>query len=394
MADIVVPALGESITEATVATIFKKKGEGVKMDEPIAELETDKVTVEVNATAEGVIENLNIAEGDTVEVGAIIAVVTEGAVASSSGDQAEENPSENKTANTPAPQASGGNGSSDVASPAAGKILTEKGIATADVQGSGKDGRVTKGDALNANKASSQPLVVDENRVERVKMTKLRRTIAQRLKESQNTAAILTTYNEVDMSATMALRKKYQENFVDKHGVKLGFMSFFTKACCAALKQIPAVNASIDGQEIVYHNYVNMGIAVGTKSGLVVPTVNNADKMTLSEIEKNIIELAGKARDGKLAMKDLQGGTFTITNGGVYGSLLSSPIINPPQTGILGLHKIEKRPVVVKDQIVIRPMMYIALSYDHRLIDGGEAVTFLVKVKEAIEDPTRLLLGV
>jgi len=394
MADIIVPALGESITEATVATWFKQVGDAVAMDEPIAELETDKVTVEVNATAAGALESITVQEGDTIEVGASLGVIKEGASGSAPTAEAPKAAAPAPATN-PVPTATGGN---NTPSPAAERVIAQNNLSASNIAGTGKDGRITKGDAINAA-ANPAPAVANtasnnEARVERVKMTKLRQTIAKRLKESQDTAAILTTFNEVDMTNVMALRKAYKDEFTDKHGVKLGFMSFFIKAAIKALQDIPAVNASIEGNEIVYHNYVNMGVAVGTKTGLVVPTIFDADQLDFAGIESTIVGLGKKARDGALSMADLQGGTFTISNGGVYGSLLSTPIINPPQSGILGLHKIQERPMVVDGEIKIRPMMYLALSYDHRIIDGAEAVTFLVKIKEAIEDPQRLLLGV
>ena len=390
--DIIVPNLGESVSEAIVATWFKKPGDAVAQDEPLVELETDKVTMEVNAPAAGALKDIKANEGDTVEVGGLLGTIDVGAAGTASAAPAKE-------ASAPAPAAPAAPAPAPAASgaqsgPAARKIMDEKGLSPADIQGSGKDGRVTKGDALAATAGSAPAAPAGERTEERVKMSKLRQTIAKRLKESQDTAAILTTFNEIDMSNIMAMRTEYKEAFEKKHGVKLGFMGMFVKAVCSALKAIPAVNASIDGNEVIYRNYCDIGVAVGTPQGLVVPIIRSADQMSVAEIEAEIGRLAKKARDGALSMAELTGGTFTISNGGVYGSLMSTPIINPPQSGILGMHKIEKRPVVVNDEIVIRPMMYTALSYDHRIIDGSESVTFLVKVKEAIEDPRRLVLGV
>lgn len=389
MVDIIVPTLGESISSATVAKWFKQAGDSVAMDEPIVELETDKVTVEVNATAAGAIESIAANEGDEVDVGAILGSIKEGA---SGAAKAEEAP---KAEAAPA-KAAAPTGDNKVM-PAAAKVAADKGVDTGSIAGTGKDGRVTKGDVLSAGSApvaASAPAAEAGNVEERVKMTKLRQTIAKRLKESQDTAAILTTFNEVDMSAVMALRKKHQDKFVEKFGVKLGFMSLFTKAAVNALQEIPSVNASIEGDEVVYKKYYNIGVAVGTKQGLVVPVIKNCEDKNYAEIELAIAAAGKKARDGSLGMADMVGGSFTITNGGIFGSMLSTPIINPPQTGILGMHNIVERPVAVNGEVVIRPIMYIALSYDHRLIDGGEAVTFLVKIKEAIENPERLLLGI
>ncbi|MEO1550359.1 MAG: 2-oxoglutarate dehydrogenase complex dihydrolipoyllysine-residue succinyltransferase [Pseudomonadota bacterium] len=391
--DVMVPALGESVTEATVASWFKKVGDTVVADEMLCELETDKVSVEVPSPAAGVITEILAAEGATVEAGGKLALLTPGAAGAA--------PSA-----APAPTAQPASAAADVEhAPSAKKILAEKGIDPATVQGTGRDGRVMKEDALKAQPqaapaAAPAPAPVprapvpadDAAREERVKMTRLRQTIARRLKEAQNTAAMLTTYNEVDMTGVMDLRNEYKELFLKKHGVKLGFMSFFTKACCHALKEVPEVNAEIDGTDVVYKNFVHMGIAVGTPTGLVVPVVRDADQMSFAAIEKKINELGVRARDGKLSMAEMQGGSFTISNGGVYGSLMSSPILNPPQSGILGMHKIQERPVVEGGQIVVRPMMYLALSYDHRIVDGKGAVTFLVRVKEALEDPRRLLM--
>ena len=388
--EIRVPTLGESVTEATVATWFKKPGDAVAVDEMLCELETDKVTVEVPSPGAGVLAEIVAAEGETVGVDALLATLTEGEGAAPA-PAAKEEPKEDAPA--PAPAASGAKNA-----PSAEKLAAEKGVDINTISGSGRDGRVMKSDVQNA---SSTPAPVAMPAAapreagaseEIVKMTRLRQTIARRLKEAQNTAAMLTTYNEVDMSGIMALRNEYKDLFLKKHGVKLGFMSFFTKACCHALNEVPEVNAEINGDEIIYKNYVNMGIAVGTPTGLVVPVVRDADQMSFATIEKSINEMGARARDGKLSMAEMQGGTFTISNGGVYGSLMSSPILNPPQSGILGMHAIQKRPVVVNDEIVIRPMMYLALSYDHRIVDGKGAVTFLVRVKEALEDPRRLLM--
>ncbi len=388
MADIKVPTLGESITTATIAKWLKKEGDAVKADEPLVELETDKVTVEVNAPASGALEKITAKEGAEVEVGAILGSIKEGA-AGKAPETKNQKPEEKPSTINHQPS------TSSKAMPSAAKIMAEKNIDASSVQGSGKDGRILKEDVQN--QSSNQQSAIGNRQstsgvVERMKMTKLRQKIAQRLKESQNTAAILTTFNEVDMTGIMELRKKYQDSFVEKHGTKLGFMSFFVKAAVAALKEIPAVNASIEGDEIVYHKYYNIGVAVGTKTGLVVPSLRDADQKGFADIEKEIAALGKKARDGKISVEDLSGGTFSITNGGTYGSLMSTPIINPPQTAILGMHAIKDRAVVVNGQVVARPMMYLALSYDHRLIDGGEAVTFLVRIKEAIEDPSRLLL--
>ncbi len=388
--EIIVPPLGESVSEATIAKLLKKAGDYVKADEMIVELETDKVTLEVNAPVAGVIKELKVAEGDVVKVKTLIGTIDEKAAkpagVAPGAPVAAASP---KPSQASAPAANTNNGA--VLSPAAAKIAAENNVNLST--GSGKDGRVTKGDVLAAvnsgfisGHASTGP------REERVKMTKLRQKIAQRLKDSQNTAASLTTFNEVDMTAVMKIRDLYKDDFFKKHGVKLGFMSFFTKAAIAALKAIPAVNAEIQGDEVIYKNYYDISVAVGTPQGLVVPVVRDADRLSFAGVEAEIVNLGKKARDGKLTMQDMTGGTFTISNGGVYGSLMGTPIINPPQTGILGLHKIQDRPFVVGGEIKIRPMMYLALTYDHRLIDGGEAVTFLVKIKEAIEDPQRLLL--
>jgi len=387
-----VPTLGESVTEATVATWFKQPGDAVAVDEMLCELETDKVTVEVPSPIAGTLSEIVAAEGETVGVDALLAQIAEGDAAAA--PKAAPEPK----AEAPAPAAASA-GTKDVEdAPSAKKLMAENKLSAGDVTGTGKDGRVMKSDVLGAISApkAAAPAAAsapqDAAREERVHMTKLRQTIARRLKESQNTAAMLTTYNEVDMSGVMELRNEYKDLFLKKHGVKLGFMSFFVKACCHALKEVPEVNAEIDGTDVVYKNYVNMGVAVGTPSGLVVPVVRDADQMSFSAIEKGIGELGLKGRDGKLTMAEMQGGTFTISNGGVYGSLMSSPILNPPQSGILGMHKIQDRPVAINGQVVIRPMMYLALSYDHRIVDGKGAVTFLVRVKEALEDPRRLLM--
>jgi 2-oxoglutarate dehydrogenase E2 component (dihydrolipoamide succinyltransferase) len=395
-----VPTLGESVTEATVANWFKQPGDAVAVDEMLCELETDKVTVEVPSPAAGVMGAHVAMSGDTVGVNALLATIEEGGVATAPAAPAAK-------AEAPAP-AEPAPVSKDVEdAPAAKKMMAEAGLSAGQVQGSGRDGRVMKEDVQKAVAAASAapaaapasaavprtPVAVDdEAREKRVRMTRLRQTIARRLKDAQNTAAMLTTYNEVDMGAIMDLRAEFKELFEKKHGVKLGFMSFFVKACIHALKEIPAVNAEVDGTDLVYKNYYHVGVAVGTPTGLVVPVVRDADRLSFSGIEKSISELGLRARDGKLSMDDMQGGTFTISNGGVYGSLMSSPILNPPQSGILGMHKIQQRPMVVGGQIVARPMMYLALSYDHRIVDGKEAVTFLVRVKEALEDPRRLLM--
>jgi 2-oxoglutarate dehydrogenase E2 component (dihydrolipoamide succinyltransferase) len=385
MVELFVPALGESVTEATIAKWFKKEGEAVKLDELLVELETDKVTLEVNATASGVLGKINFTEGDTVQIGDLLTIIDEKGVASSSPEPSSSKPEEApKSAPAATPAKSGA-----IMSPAAGKIAAENNVSPSQVAASGKDGRITKGDVLNA--LESKPVAVSDRQEERIKMTRLRKKIAERLKASQNTAAILTTFNEVDMTNILALRNQYKEKFEKKHGVKLGFMSFFVKASLAALQEIPAVNAEIDGDDIVYKNYNDIGVAVGTPQGLVVPVLRNAEKMSFADIEKTIGDFGKRARDGKLTMEDLTGGTFSVSNGGVYGSLLSTPIINPPQSGILGMHKTQERPVAINGKVEIRPMMYLALSYDHRIVDGKEAVTFLVRVKECIENPERLL---
>lgn len=387
--DVMVPSLGESVTEATVATWFKKVGDTVSADEMLCELETDKVSVEVPAPSAGVLAEILAEEGTTVDAKAKLAVITEGA-----GDAAPAKKDAPKE-EAEAPAAKSGKDVEDA--PSAKKAMAEKGVSRDQVQASGRDGRVMKEDVAKAGAAPAKAPAAassgdNSDREERVKMTRLRQTIARRLKDAQNTAAMLTTYNEADMTGIMELRNEYKDAFEKKHKVKLGFMSFFTKACCHALKEVPEVNAEIDGTDLVYKNYVNMGVAVGTPNGLVVPVVRDADQKSFAEIEKEIGELGLKGRDGKLSMAEMQGGTFTISNGGVYGSLMSSPILNPPQSGILGMHKIQERPMVVGGEIVIRPMMYLALSYDHRVVDGKGAVTFLVRVKEALEDPRRLLM--
>lgn len=391
--DIIVPALGESVTEATVAKWFKSPGEAVNVDDLLVELETDKVTLEVNAPTSGVVQDVIVAEGDVVEVGALLGKITEGAVPVANTNKPAAAPAKKEAAPV-ATQAA----DATKFSPAVRKLVEENNVNPATISASGKDGRLTKGDVLSALESgvpAAAPVaasVSNELREERVRMTRLRQRIAQRLKDSQNTAAILTTFNEVDMSQVMALRNEYKDAFLKKHGVKLGFMSFFAKAAITALKELPAVNAEIQGDELIYKNYYDIGVAVGTPQGLVVPIVRDADKLSFAGIEQTIADLGVKARDGKLSIDDMTGGTFTISNGGVYGSLVSTPIINPPQAGILGLHKIQERPVAENGQVVIRPMMYLALSYDHRIIDGKEAVTFLVRIKECIEDPQRLLL--
>ncbi len=405
MADIRVPTLGESVTEATIGKWFKKPGDPVAVDEPLVELETDKVTIEVPAPAAGVLGDIAAKDGETVAVGALLGQIREGVGAPSA--KASALPAEKSTPPSPAPAKSP---SPDLPlAPSVRKLTSETGIDAATVPGSGKDGRVTKGDMMAAiERAASAPTPVaapaaaiqvrapsvpdDASREERVKMTRLRATIARRLKEAQNTAAMLTTFNEVDMSAVMHLRNQYKDLFEKKHGVKLGFMGFFVKACVRALKEIPAVNAEIDGTDLIYKNYYHVGIAVGTDKGLVVPVVRDCEQKSLAQIEQEIAGLGRRAREGALKIEDMQGGTFTITNGGVYGSLMSTPILNAPQSGILGMHKIQERPMAIAGKIEIRPMMYLALSYDHRVVDGREAVTFLVRVKEVLEDPARLVV--
>lgn len=441
--EIKIPELGESVSEATIAAFLKSPGDTVEADETIVELETDKVTMEVNAPAAGTLGEFSVEEGDTVEVGDVIGEIKEGGEASQS-DKSSQNKSKEKeesknddvsktSANKNSKDANardnaeGSENASANVSPAAKKQAADRGVNLDDVEGTGKDGRVTKGDVLSFSARGSQDsransdsraktpqISIDLSEAqnqgskksqkdekpnekpdeERVKMTRLRQTIAKRLKEAQNTAAMLTTFNEVDMTNVMAARKQYQDQFVKKHDVKLGFMSFFVKASIAALKEIPAVNAEIDGDELVYKNHYDIGIAVSTPSGLVVPVVRDADALGFADVEKTISKLGKKGRDGKLAMSDLSGGTFTITNGGIFGSLMSTPILNAPQSGILGMHKIQERPMVVDGKIEVRPMMYLALSYDHRIIDGREAVTFLVRVKECIENPERILFEI
>jgi 2-oxoglutarate dehydrogenase E2 component (dihydrolipoamide succinyltransferase) len=420
--DILVPALGESVTEATIAQWLKKPGEAVAVDEPLVELETDKVTLEVNASAAGVLAEVLVQEGDNVEVGALLGRIAEGEAAAvpapvepERGAPAEAEPAAAPAPEPPAPPA----GEAAALSPAVRKMIEDNLLDASEIPGTGKGGRITKEDVLKvieARVARPAPAVAPAPvapvpaapaaeapvppapaaeagaREERVRMTRLRKRIAERLKEAQNTAAMLTTFNEADMSAVMALRSEYRDSFEKKHGVRLGFMSFFTKAAVAALKELPAVNAEIDGDEIVYKNHYDIGIAVGTPQGLVVPVVRDADRLGFAEIEKTIGALGRKARDGKLSIEEMTGGTFTITNGGIYGSLMSTPILNPPQSGILGMHKIQERPMVVDGEVRVRPMMYLALSYDHRIVDGREAVTFLVRIKDTIEEPQRLLI--
>ena len=408
MTEIRVPALGESVTEATVATWFKKPGEVVSIDEMICELETDKVTVEVPAPISGTLSEIIANEGETVAVDALLAVLTANNDNKLTSETKQKSDNDNQDKEL---QTDKSHKDVDVqVAPSAKKAIAEAGIAQDQIRGSGRDGRIMKDDVQNAILSKEQNQSLEKlaqgsipvsskstnqktnGREERIKMSRLRQTIAKRLKDSQNTAAMLTTYNEVDMTAVIDLRQEYKELFQQKHGVRLGFLSFFTKACCQALKEIPEVNAEIDEDEIVYKNYVNMGIATGTPTGLVVPVIRNVDELSFSEIEKQIAEKGLRARDGNLSMADMQDGTFTISNGGVYGSLMSSPILNPPQSGILGMHKIQDRPIAINGEIVIRPMMYLALSYDHRIVDGKGAVTFLVRVKEALEDPRRLLM--
>jgi len=404
MTDVRVPTLGESVTEATVATWFKQPGDSINMDEMLCELETDKVTVEVPSPAAGVMGSIIAQEGSVVSMDALLTTISAG---SSEKPENEKTPTIKEDRNnieTNKDTRSQDQNTDIENAPSAKKLMAENKISSDKIAGTGKDGRIMKDDVLKAvqsvtiedTEKISAPRapssVEDADREERVKMTRLRQTIAKRLKDSQNTAAILTTYNEVDMTEVMSLRSEFKELFEKKHGTKLGFMSFFTKACCHALKEVPEVNAEIDATDIVYKNYVHMGIAAGTPTGLVVPVIRNADSMSFADIEKSIAEKGKRARDGKLSMEEMQGGTFTISNGGVYGSLMSSPILNPPQSGILGMHKIQDRPMAVNGEVVVRPMMYLALSYDHRIVDGKGAVTFLVRVKEALEDPRRLLM--
>jgi 2-oxoglutarate dehydrogenase E2 component (dihydrolipoamide succinyltransferase) len=407
--EIKVPAMGESVTEATVARWFKKEGDAVARDEPLLELETDKVTVEVPAPAEGAIESIAVQAGATVQVGAILGTIAEGAAvkkaAAASGAPAHPAPPPQPKA--PAPESPTRPAETDTPlMPSVRRIAEETGLRPSDVSGTGKDGRVTKGDMLAALEAraaerAATPVAIPPagprphaDREERVPMSRLRRTIALRLKEAQNTAAQLTTFNEVDMSHVMALRGEYKETFEKKHHVRLGFMSFFVKACIAALKELPSVNGEIEGDDIIYKHYYDIGVAVATDRGLIVPVIRDADRMSLAQIEAAIADFGARARDGRIKLEELQGGTFTISNGGVFGSLMSTPILNAPQSGILGMHKIQPRPVAINDKVEIRPMMYLALSYDHRLVDGRDAVTFLVRVKENLEDPQRLLLDV
>jgi 2-oxoglutarate dehydrogenase E2 component (dihydrolipoamide succinyltransferase) len=427
VAEIRVPTLGESVTEATIGKWFKKPGEAVAVDEPLVELETDKVTIEVPAPAAGVLSGIAAKDGDTVAVGAVLGEIKEGvagpavkspAAAPSASPSAASAPPQPVPATapkptpatpTPTPTPAAAKPVDAPPAPSVRKLAAESGVDAATVAGSGKDGRVTKGDMLAAiERAAAAPTPVaaaaaavqmrapappdDAAREERVRMTRLRQTIARRLKDAQNTAAMLTTFNEVDMGHVMALRTQYRDLFEKKHGAKLGFMGFFVRACVQALKEIPSVNAEIDGADIVYKNYYHIGIAVGTERGLVVPVVRDCDGKSLGEIEKAIADFGRRARDGTLKIEEMQGGTFTITNGGIYGSLMSTPILNAPQSGILGMHKIQERPMVVAGKIEVRPMMYLALSYDHRLVDGREAVTFLVRVKECLEEPARLVL--
>ncbi len=417
--EIRVPTLGESVTEATVGQWFKKSGEHVNEDEPVVELETDKVTVEVPAPVSGVISSISVNEGETVEVGALLGAIEAGAAKTQNKESSDESAAaaqaeekkrseeeepkgENAEARPSEPKAEG----VQPMSPAVRKLVEENEVDTSRVEGTGKDGRLLKGDVLSALQSGQlsantpaearrerQPVAeADAAREERVRMSKLRQTIARRLKEAQNNAAMLTTYNEADMSAIMEARERNKSSFEKKHGVKLGFMAFFVKACCHALKEVPAVNAELDGEDLIYKNYYHVGVAVGTDRGLVVPVLRDADAMSFPDIEKKISDFGARARDGKLTIDEMQGGTFTISNGGVYGSLMSMPILNAPQSGILGMHAIQQRPVAVDGAVEIRPMMYLALSYDHRVIDGKDAVTFLVRVKQSLEDPERLLL--
>jgi 2-oxoglutarate dehydrogenase E2 component (dihydrolipoamide succinyltransferase) len=411
MTEIRVPTLGESVTEATIGRWFKKAGDEVKVDEPLVELETDKVTIEVPAPTAGVLSDIAVKDGETVAVGALLGEIKPGAgaPASAAPPKAAPQASAAPAPQPPRPAAAKAPAANIPLAPSVRKLSTETGVDPVAVAGTGKDGRVTKGDMLaEIERAAAQPLQVaqpaaavqvrapsppdDAAREERVRMTRLRQTIARRLKDAQNAAAMLTTFNEVDMTHVMALRNQYRDLFEKKHAVKLGFMGFFVRACVQALKEIPSVNAEIDGTDIVYKNYYHVGVAVGTDRGLVVPVVRDCDRKSLSEIEKEIAEFGKRGRDGTLKLEDMQGGTFTISNGGVYGSLMSTPILNAPQSGILGMHKIQERPMVVAGKVEVRPMMYLAMSYDHRLVDGREAVTFLVRVKEVLEDPARLVL--
>jgi len=404
MTEIRVPTLGESVTEATVATWFKKPGDSVAIDEMLCELETDKVTVEVPSTVSGILSEIVAHEGETVGLDAILGIISEGDT-----QPTENNNNDQKISSISNDKIQISNDTKDFENaPSAKKLMNENKINEKNVVGTGRDGRVMKEDVLavlnsesSTNRSENQltdQIQQDEvdtsKHQERIKMSRLRMTIAKRLKEAQNTAAMLTTYNEVDMSSVMKIRSKFKEVFEKKHNVKLGFMSFFVKACCHALNEVPEVNAQIDEDHLVFNRFVNMGVAVGTPTGLVVPVIKNADKMSFAEVEKSISNLGKKARDGKLSMDDMKGGTFTISNGGVYGSLMSSPILNYPQSGILGMHKIQERPIAIDGNVVIKPMMYLALSYDHRIVDGKGAVTFLVRVKEMLEDPHRLLMDV
>ncbi|MDG0987155.1 MAG: 2-oxoglutarate dehydrogenase complex dihydrolipoyllysine-residue succinyltransferase [Paracoccaceae bacterium] len=404
MTDVRVPTLGESVTEATVATWFKQPGDKINMDEMLCELETDKVTVEVPSPVAGVMGEIVAQEGSVVNMDALLTTISEGDIEKSENKKKLATKKDNNVFEPNTGAKSINQNPNIENAPSAKKLMAENKISADAIEGSGKDGRIMKNDVLKAvqsiaiettekSSISRAPSSVeDADREERVKMTRLRQTIAKRLKDSQNTAAMLTTYNEVDMTEVMSLRNEFKELFEKKHGTKLGFMSFFTKACCHALNEVPEVNAEIDGTDVIYKNYVHMGIAAGTPTGLVVPVIRNADSMSFAEIEKSISEKGKRARDGKLSIDEMQGGTFTISNGGVYGSLMSSPILNPPQSGILGMHKIQDRPMAINGEVVIRPMMYLALSYDHRIVDGKGAVTFLVRVKEALEDPRRLLM--
>ncbi|SFV37546.1 2-oxoglutarate dehydrogenase complex dihydrolipoyllysine-residue succinyltransferase [Hyphomicrobium facile] len=429
--EIRVPALGESVTEATVGKWFKKEGETVNADEPLVELETDKVTVEVPAPSSGVLSEILVPSGSTVAVGSLLAALREGAGKSQpQKPEAKSQPAQSAPEREPEKPAPAAASAPPPPPPAAQKAMTEAGLEASEIRGSGRRGQILKEDVANATPSAPRPAAPppvhevlssapatnvvaiqtapalkavpqdtrlpspgnDATREERVKMTRLRQTIARRLKDAQNTAAMLTTFNDVDMSAVMALRSQYKDIFEKRHGVKLGFMGLFVKACIQALRDVPAVNAEIDGDDLIYKNYYHIGVAVGTEKGLVVPVVRDADRLSLAEIEQRINEFGKRARDGKLSIEDMQGGTFTISNGGVYGSLMSTPILNAPQSGILGMHRIEERPVVRAGQVVVRPMMYLALSYDHRVVDGKEAVTFLVRVKECLEDPQRFIL--
>ncbi len=408
--DILVPTLGESVSTATVARWLKQAGEAVAADEPLVELETDKVTVEVNAPAAGVLEAIAAQTGAEVEPGAVLGSIAAGAAAAAkpaAAPTAAAKPVGTGGGSVAASEVHGAAPGGHAPMPAAAKLMAENNVTPAQIgAGSAKDGRIAKGDVLDflsqpaakaapsSSSGAAKPARGLEAGEERVKMTRLRATIARRLKEAQNTAAMLTTFNEVDMGAVMAMRAEYKDAFEKRHGVKLGFMSFFVTACVAALKEFPAVNAEIEGDEVIYRKFVHMGIAVGGPSGLVVPVLRNADDMGFAQIEKSIADFGKRVRDGQLKLEEMAGGSFTITNGGIYGSLMSTPILNPPQSGILGMHKIQDRPMAVGGKVEIRPMMYLALSYDHRIVDGKEAVSFLVRVKEALEDPRRLMLGV